>query len=289
MHASVPWTIGSGSKIVSPDMTGDHIEELFRVDSVATEELRERVSREVKDQETAEKLKPWYGTWCKRPTFHDDYLPTFNRENVTLIDTNGNGLESLTENGIVFDGVEYEVDCLVLATGFVVGGSSNLSEKIDAPITGRNGVSFTTAWKKPGSTTAFGVFLPGFPNFAATFYRGGGFSYNLSSVYDVFALFARVMETAHRRKNNEQKLVLDISEKAVERWAAEVAKRATWFSPLSVCTPGCYNDEGKIFSKEESTKVDEAESNYAKARQAFWGSGPLDYQLTIESYIAQKG
>ncbi|KAK7734887.1 hypothetical protein SLS63_004308 [Diaporthe eres] len=286
----VSGTIGSASKIVSPDKIGDHIEELFRVDSVATEELCARVSREVKDQETAEKLKPWYGTWCKRPTFHDDYLPTFNRENVTLIDTNGKGLESLTQNGIVFDGVEYEIDCLVLATGFVVRSSSNLSEKIDAPITGRNGVSLTTAWEKPGSTTAFGVFLPGFPNFAATFYRGGGFSYNLSSVYDVFArLFASVVETAHRQKNSKQKLVLDVSAKAVERWANEVAKRATWFSPLGVCTPGYYNDEGTIFSKEQSTKVDEAESNYAKARQALWGSGPLDYQLTIESYIAQEG
>lgn len=136
----------------------------------------------------------------------------------------------------------------MLSTGFVVGGSSDLSEKIEAPLTGRNGVSFTTAWEKPGSMTAFGVFLPGFPNFAATFYRGGGFSYNLSSVYDVFArplcACSKVVETAHRQKNNRHKLVLDVSEKAVDRWADEVAKRATWISPLGVCTPGYYNDEG---------------------------------------------
>lgn len=93
----VSGTIGSASKIVSPDKIGDHIEDLFKIDSVATEKLRERISREVKDQETAEKLKPWYGTWCKRPTFHDDYLPTFNHENVPLVDTDGKGLESLTE------------------------------------------------------------------------------------------------------------------------------------------------------------------------------------------------
>ncbi|KAI7783285.1 hypothetical protein LA080_012040 [Diaporthe eres] len=153
----VSGTIGSASKIVSPDKIGDHIEDLFKIDSIATEKLRERISREVKDQETAEKLKPWYGTWCKRPTFHDDYLPTFNHENVPLVDTDGEGLESLTEK------------------------ASSLMESR------RNGVSFTTAWEKPGSMTAFGVFLPGFPNFAAAFYRGGGFSYNLSSVYDVFA------------------------------------------------------------------------------------------------------
>lgn len=285
----VSGTIGSASKRVSPDKIGDHIEELLRVDSVATEEFRARVSREVKDQETAEKLKPWYGTWCKRPTFHDDYLPTFNRDNVTLIDTNGKGLERLTENGIMFDGVEYEVDCLVLATGFVVGGSNDLSERLDAPIIGRNGMSLTSAWEKPGSTTAFGLFMPGLPNFAATFYRGGGFSYNLSSVYDVFArFFAHVMITTHRQKSHGQKLVLEVSEKTLERWAVEVAKRATWFAPLSVCTPGYYTSEGEMFSKQSSTRADDSKENHAKARQAIWGSGPLDYQLTIENYSAKE-
>ncbi|KAJ0121625.1 cyclohexanone 1-2-monooxygenase [Diaporthe amygdali] len=286
----VSGTIGSSSKIVSPNEIGEHIEELLRTDSVATEELRARISREVKDQETAEKLKPWYGTWCKRPTFHDDYLPTFNRENVTLIDTNGKGLERLTENGIVFDGVEYEVDCLVLATGFVVGGSNDPSQRVDAPIIGRNEISMTTKWEEPGSTTAFGVFLPGFPNFAATFYRGGGFSYNLSSVYDVFArLFAHVMATAHSQASFNQKLVIDVSEQALGRWAGEVAKRAAWFTPLSICTPGYYTSEGTMFSKEASAKADIDKESFSKARQALWGSGPVDYQLTIEKYMAKEG
>ncbi|KAK2611189.1 hypothetical protein N8I77_004556 [Diaporthe amygdali] len=286
----VSGTIGSSSKIVSPDKIREHIEELLRTDSVATEELRARVSREVKDQETAEKLKPWYGSWCKRPTFHDEYLPTFNRENVTLIDTNGKGLERLTENGIVFDGVEYEVDCLVLATGFVVGGSNDPSQRVDAPIIGRNGISMTTKWEELGSTTAFGVFLPGFPNFAATFYRGGGFSYNLSSVYDVFArLFAHVMVVAHRQGSFKKKLVIDVSEQALGRWAGEVAKRAAWFTPLSICTPSYYTSEGTMFSKEASTKADMDKESFSKARQALWGSGPLDYQLTIEKYMAKEG
>ncbi|KAH8745897.1 cyclohexanone 1,2-monooxygenase [Diaporthe sp. PMI_573] len=286
----VSGTVGSSSKIVSSDKIGDHIQELLRVDSVATEELRARISREVKDQETAEKLKPWYGTWCKRPTFHDAYLPTFNRDNVTLIDTNGKGLDSLTENGIVFDGVEYKVDCLVLATGFVVGTTNNVSEKIGAPITGRSGVSFTEAWEKPGATTAFGLFFPGFPNFAATHYRGAGFSYNLSSVYDIFArLFAHVVATVHRQKNYRHKVVFDISEKATERWAGEVAARAAWFGGLSICTPGYYTDEGETFGKGSSAKTDDDKDNYAKARQALWGSGPVDYQLRTESYVAKEG
>ena len=84
-------------------------------------EIRGRVSSTVKDPETAEALKPWFGQWCKRPTFNDEYLPTFNRPNVKLVDTAGKGVERVTEHGVVVGGVEYEVDCLIFATGFEVG------------------------------------------------------------------------------------------------------------------------------------------------------------------------
>jgi cation diffusion facilitator CzcD-associated flavoprotein CzcO len=82
-------------------------------------QVRARVDATVKDRKTAEALKPWYRQFCKRPTFNDDYLPTFNRPNVTLVDTLGRGVERVTE--LVFDGVEYKVDCIIFATGFEVG------------------------------------------------------------------------------------------------------------------------------------------------------------------------
>ncbi|MBV8362526.1 MAG: hypothetical protein JO189_32035 [Deltaproteobacteria bacterium] len=84
-------------------------------------QIRGRVEAVVKDPKTAEALKPWYRQFCKRPTFNDEYLPTFNRPNVTLVDTRGQGVECITERGVVFDGVEYEVDCIIFATGFEVG------------------------------------------------------------------------------------------------------------------------------------------------------------------------
>ena len=83
--------------------------------------IRDRVDSTVQESGTAEALKPWYGQWCKRPTFNDDYLPTFNRPNVKLVDTGGQGVHQMTEKGIVVDGVEYEVDCVIFATGFEVG------------------------------------------------------------------------------------------------------------------------------------------------------------------------
>ena len=55
------------------------------------EQVRARVDAIVKDPATAEALKPWYRQFCKRPCFHDEYLPTFNRPNVTLVDTDGPG------------------------------------------------------------------------------------------------------------------------------------------------------------------------------------------------------
>ena len=59
-------------------------------------DVRSRVDSIIEDVAVAEKLKPWYRQFCKRPCFHDEYLPTFNRPNVTLVDTDGRGVERLT-------------------------------------------------------------------------------------------------------------------------------------------------------------------------------------------------
>ena len=60
-------------------------------------EIRARAEELVNDPNTAEELKPYYAMFCKRPCFHDDYLPTFNRPSVELIDTNGQGVDRITE------------------------------------------------------------------------------------------------------------------------------------------------------------------------------------------------
>src|SRR5256885_11265129 len=104
-------------------------------------ELRIGVDTTVKDRAPAEALKPWYGQWCKRPTFNDEYLPTFNRPNVKLVDTNGKGVERVTENALVVDGVEYAVDCLIYATGFEVGTA--YTRRAEFEVYGRGGVSLS--------------------------------------------------------------------------------------------------------------------------------------------------
>lgn len=97
-------------------------------DYKAMERLRQRVEAIVEDPETAEKLKPYYRNMCKRPVFNDEFLPTFNRDNVTLIDVSETkGVERITEKGIIADGVEHEFDCIVFASGFEITTASSVS------------------------------------------------------------------------------------------------------------------------------------------------------------------
>ena len=82
--------------------------------------IHKRIDEIVEDKATADALKPWYMFMCKRPCFHNEYLPTFNLPDVTLVDTKGKGITEIGERGPIFDGVEHELDLLVYATGFEV-------------------------------------------------------------------------------------------------------------------------------------------------------------------------
>jgi cyclohexanone monooxygenase len=114
-------------------------------DAIKMNEVRAAVDSIVKYKQTAEALKPWYRRHCKRPTFNNDYLPTFNRPNVTLLDTKGRGADRITEQGLVFDGVLYEVDCIIFATGFEI--NTAYTRRAGFEIYGRNG---RTRARSPG-------------------------------------------------------------------------------------------------------------------------------------------
>src|SRR6185437_13195537 len=80
------------------------------VDYRKMNQVRARVDAIVNDPDTAAALKPWYRQFCKRPCFHDEYLQTFNRPNVRLVDTRGKGVERLTATSVVANGRDYPVD-----------------------------------------------------------------------------------------------------------------------------------------------------------------------------------
>src|SRR5204862_2960697 len=87
------------------------------------ESIRARVDAVVDNKRTAEALKPYYRQFCKRPCFHDEYLPTYNRPNVTLIDTDGKGVTRVTETGVLVGEEHYDLDCIIFRSGIEVGTS----------------------------------------------------------------------------------------------------------------------------------------------------------------------
>jgi cyclohexanone monooxygenase len=145
--------------------------------------LRARVDEIVERTETAEVLKPWYRYYCKRPCFSDDYLPAFNRENVTLVDvSDARGVERITETAVIANGVEHPVDCIIYASGFEV--TSGARRRIGIPVVeGRNGQSLYDHWKD-GLKTLHGFSTTGFPNIFVTGYTQVAISSNFTSMLD---------------------------------------------------------------------------------------------------------
>jgi cyclohexanone monooxygenase len=140
------------------------------------EQIRARVDAIVKDPKTAAALKPYYPYGCKRPTFHDEFLPTFNLPHVTLVDTAPLGVSRINAKGVVHDGVEYPLDVLIYATGFQWMATSTFNM-----ITGRNRQTLRDKWRSDGVKTFLGLHSHGFPNlFIMSGPQGGGGQFNFT-------------------------------------------------------------------------------------------------------------
>jgi cyclohexanone monooxygenase len=202
-------------------------------------EIRDRVSSIVRDRATAEALKPWYGQWCKRPTFNDEYLPTFNRPNVKLVDTKGKGVDRVTETAVVVDGVEYEVDCLIFATGFEVGTA--YTRRAEFEVYGRNGLSLTDYWAE-GMKTHFGFLSHGFPNLFHMGLTQTGLAPNFTYMLEGQAThIAHVMAEVKAREGSS----VEPAPEAEAEWVERVTRKTFMSDYQSLCTPGYYNGEGK--------------------------------------------
>ena len=204
-------------------------------------QIRSRAEAIVSDPATAEALKPWYRQFCKRPCFHDEYLPTFNRSNVTLVDTDGKGVERITEQGIVVDGIEYPVDCIVFATGFEVGTSYTRRAGYD--IIGRNGLSLSDKWAN-GWRTLHGLQANSFPN---CFFLG--FTQTALAVNVPHALNEQAKHVTHILTQARQRGAtrIEATREAEEMWLAEMQDKARIAERFyAECTPGYYNNEGKL-------------------------------------------
>ncbi len=233
------------------------------------EQVRSRVDSLVSDPATAEALKPYYRQFCKRPTFNDEYLQTFNRPNVTLVDTKGRGIDRVTEHSVIFEDTEYELDCLIFATGFEVG--TGYTRRAGYDVIGRDGLSLSEKWADELSTF-HGFYSRGFPN---CFFMGltqgaltANFTHMLGEQSNHIAYIVQhAMQTEAR--------TVEPSQRAETEWVDTIHRMALNNQQFQAdCTPGYYNNEGKPGSGKGFT-----------AGQ--YGGGPVEFFKILSDWRAE--
>jgi len=217
----------------------DEALELERIDFENMERVRQRIADVITDPDTAELMMPWYSQSCKRPCFHDEYLPAFNRPNVHLVDTDGKGVNEINETGVIVNGVEYPVDLLIFASGFEV--TTTYTHRLGFDPKGRDGVSLSKAWAE-GPATLHGVLSNGFPNM-----------FMISTVQG-----AQATNFVHSISETAQHVAFLIEQCVKGNYATiepETSAQENWFETLfaqlwgiarynATCTPGYLNSEG---------------------------------------------
>ncbi len=234
------------------------------------EEIRARVASIVEDPDAAEALKPYYRQFCKRPCFHDDYLQTFNRPNVSLVNTYGRGVERITEKGIVVDGQEYELDCLIFATGFEVG--TDYARRAGCRLIGRSGISLTEKWAD-GIRTLHGMHSRGFPNCFIMSNAQAGFTANFPHLLNEQS---QHLSYIIKHALDHEIKTIEVTEEAEQEWVDTVIKLARLGeSFFADCTPGYYNNEGKLGERSR--------------QNGFYGGGSVQFFKILEEWRAEGG
>ena len=248
---------------ISPEeLVQKQLDSNFRI----MEQIRARVDAIVEDPVTAAALKPYYPYGCKRPTFHDEYLPTFNLPHVHLVDTAPRGVSEINARGVVHDGKEYPLDVLIYATGFQWMATSTFNM-----IVGREGRTLRDKWQEEGTKTFLGLHSKGFPNlFLISGPQGGGGSFNFTNAIEEHGDYVVwLLETMR----DQGKGVVDVEAEHEDTYAKHCREADQLTRPLRDCIT-YYNGHG------------EAEPGSL----AYYGGGPWHKyrtraQETLEPYI----
>ena len=250
---------------LSPDSLARNME---LADFEKMEQIRSRVDQLVTDPATASALKPWYRQFCKRPCFHDEYLDTFNRPNVHLVDTDGKGIDEITERGVVANGIEYELDCLIYATGFEVG--TEYTRRSGYELFGVDGESLTQHWAD-GTRTLHGFHSRGFPNAFIVSQTQSGFTVNFPHMLNEQSIHLAHL-IAHLEQNGLTRV--EATAEAEEKWVRTIVDLAqNNIKFLESCTPGYYNNEGKPAAR--------------SLQSGSYGGGPIAFVKVLERWREQ--
>ncbi|KAF4898147.1 FAD-binding monooxygenase ausC [Colletotrichum viniferum] len=252
---------------------------LIETDRPRAERVRRHIEDQVNDKSVAEKLKPWYGVWCKRPAFHEEYLASFIRPNVELVDTDGQGTEGYTSEGVLANGAQaYPLDLLILATGFqsVTSGDGSPSGQTGSTFIGRDRRDLTEKWNGEEADSLFGVATHGFPNLFFAAFSNLGTSPNITSVYvNAADVVAHIISTATKNASIPAKTVIDVTREAEERYIQQMIERVGWTALSQACTPGWFTGNAKLLK--EGMGV----SNLV------WGTGIVDYHRMLDNWMAK--
>jgi cation diffusion facilitator CzcD-associated flavoprotein CzcO len=237
------------------------------------EEIRARVDAIVTEAKTAEKLKAWYRQLCKRPCFHDEYLLAFNEPSTTLVDTDGKGVERITENAVVVAGQAYEVDCIIYASGFEVG--TQYHERSGYDMVGRGGVKLSEYWSE-GMRTKHGTHVHGFPNaFIVQPTQGANLISNVPhNLTESGRTIAMIVRHALDHGHDE----VEVTKDAEDAWLQLLLTGAGRMLGSPDCTPGYYNNEGQPFGPQARLSVGypQGAMAYFKYLQEWRSTGTFD-------------
>jgi cyclohexanone monooxygenase len=230
------------------------------------EEIRHRVDTVVTDHDTAQRLKAWYRQLCKRPCFHDEYLQSFNRASTHLVDTDGKGVERITETGVVVAGREYKVDCIIYASGFEVGTS--FTRRAGYEVTGREELKLSDYWAE-GMRTMHGVHVHGFPNaFVMQPTQGANL---LSNIPHNISDTARTVAATVKHALDHGFGRIEVTQAAEDAWVELLLRGPKLVRGGPDCTPGYYNNEGQ-------------DSGRAGRLQVGFPEGPAAYFSYIDNW-----
>lgn len=232
----------AGARLQAQGMTPAEIaKHLELADLRKGNQIRARIDSIVRDPQTAESLKSWYPMFCKRPTFNDEYLPTFNRPNVKLVDTQGRGVERVTANALMSGGVAYEVDCIVLATGFET--ETEKTHRAGFEVVGCDGLTLSSKAAE-GLKTLHGFFSHRFPNYFNLGIGQNGFKPNFTDMLGEQATHV-VNLLAYMKSRHLTRI--EPTAQAEAEWTKIIHQKARDVRAfLSQCTPGYYNGEGDV-------------------------------------------
>lgn len=208
------------------------------------ERFRRRIDTLVENKNTAAALKPWFRFPCKRPLSNDEYYPAFNRPNVHLVDVSATkGVERMTANGFVADGVEHPIDALICASGFEV--TSDLDRRWGiAEIRGRNGLSLYEHWAE-GYRTLHGIVTHGFPNLFFTGYVQGGL---YATTTEQFNQQGRHIAYVIQQALSRDVKSVEPSEEAQDTWVTHLRATAFPIEQMQAdCPPSYLNNDGGKF------------------------------------------